>query len=102
MTAAMFGRRFGRVFASLSVLGLALAPVAVAGAAPGPATTTAHKTVEVWRLHPNKAAARAPQLRLKLAIAGNGDGGALMVVEDRHSSFDVATGTSFAYAELAN
>jgi hypothetical protein len=69
------------------------------------AGTTAHDSVEVWRLHPNKQAARAAHLTLRISDVDAGDRGALMVVEDRHipvTPFDTAGVYGFAYAELGN
>lgn len=79
---------------------------AAASSAPRPATQSSHHDrVEVWRVHPDKTAARAASLTLRIAYVGSGDRGALMVVEDRHqpvTRFDSAGVYGFAYAELGN
>lgn len=76
-----------------------LAPPAAASSRPD------HGTVEVWRVHPDRRAARAASLTLRIDDVSRGDGGAVMVVEDRHvpaTPFDTAGVYGFAYAELGD
>lgn len=90
------------------VLLLAVSVGQTAMATPGTAPRTQsshHDSVEVWRVHPSKAAARAATVTLRIADVANGDRGALMVVEDRHkpvTRFDPGGVYGFAYAELGN
>lgn len=78
---------------------------ATARAGPAPGTSSHRDSVEVWRVHPSKAAARAAKLTLRVSDVSNGDRGALMIVEDRHvpvTRFDTAGVYGYAYAELGN
>jgi len=96
-----------RVLVGALMLGLLGSPALASGPAaplPGSSTTPPHPN-EVWRVHPSKKAARAASLKLRITTVEQGDGGALMVVEDRHiptTVFDTAENYGFAYAELAN
>jgi hypothetical protein len=95
-----------RVVVAALVFGLFGSPALADLGVPAPASsTTPPHPNEVWRLHPTKKAARAATLKLRITDVENGDGGALMVVEDRHiptTALDTADNYGFAYAELAN
>lgn len=97
-----------RALAVAIALTMTVSPVAFANVSSPVAsnsTTTHHDTVEVWRLHPNKQAARAAHFTLRISDVDSGRRGALMVVEDRHipvTPFDTAGAYGFAYAELGN
>ena len=99
---ALFRMATGALLLAMSIgpTALATAPVHT------PATTSSHRdTYEVWRVHPNKHAAWAATMRLKISDVESGDRGALMVVEDRHipaTIFDPSGVYGFAYAELGN
>lgn len=97
-----------RVLAGAVALTTALSPVALANVDPpvvGKPSPPAHDTVEVWRVHPSKQAARAATVTLRIADVDKGKRGALMVVEDRHipvTPFDTGGVYGYAYAELGN
>jgi hypothetical protein len=101
-----------RVLAGAVAFALCSGPIALASVGgapttgPTPVTQSSHRdTVEVWRVHPSKTAARAATMTLRISDVDNGDRGALMVVEDRHipvTAFDTSGVYGFAYAELGN
>jgi hypothetical protein len=80
-------------------------PAAAPARAAAAAAAAEHDTVEVWKLHPTKSAARAAHLTLRVSDVAAGDRGALMIVEDRHvpvTPFDTGGVYGFVYAELGN
>jgi hypothetical protein len=110
MTAATNGQRRRRRCALVVLLGLFAAALALPAATPAraaaaAAATARHDSVEVWKVHPTKAAARAASMTLRVSDVAAGDRGALMIVEDRHvpvTPFDAGGVYGFAYAELGN